>query len=521
MWLVHHFSDVAGRLYPVVILGKVHSRMENPPEYVEVTTTAGKVRGKWRPTSGGADSARSAAFLGIPFAEPPVGELRFAAPVKKRPWSGVRDALDYGATAQRGDAGVTLIPEPSVEGDSTLNVNVFTPSPEPVEDGTGLPVLVWIHGGAYSAGSPASPWYDGRNFNRDGIVTVSLSYRLGFTGFGWIEGAPQNRGVRDWIAGLEWVRDNISAFGGDPGNVTIAGQSAGGGAVLTLLGMEAAQGLFHRVQALSSPIPDVDPEAARSFAQRLAQMLDVTPDVAGFASIPEEELLQAQEQVLLLSGEDMARSGDVALPVGPTVDGDLIRMRTLEAIAAGVGAEKHLVIGAADDEMSMALVQSDGAPTQQPASEVLTELGIVGRAQSEYLAANEDVIQKGAAALRGRVIGDSVIRVPTFLAIQARGDAPTWVYRFAWASPNFGGAVHCIDVPFFFDRLDDPTTGMLLGPDGPKELADEVHDAAVRFVRSGDPGWVRYTPEHPIVRVWDVPIAEVEDGYASVRPLMQ
>ena len=156
----------------------------------EVRIAEGLVRGRWRdttpPGSGARGRLRSAAFLGIPFAEAPVGELRFAAPVPKAPWEGVFDAAAFGATAQRGDPGVTLIPEPSVEGDSTLNVNVYTPA-VPVgddADSAGMPVLVYIHGGGYFAGSPASPWYDGRNFNRDGVVTVTLSYRLGFDGFG-------------------------------------------------------------------------------------------------------------------------------------------------------------------------------------------------------------------------------------------------------------------------------------------------------------------------------------------------
>ena len=133
-----------------------------------------------------------------------------------------------------------------------------------------LPVLVYIHGGGFTGGSPASPWYDGRAFNRDGVVTVTVSYRLGFDGFGHIAGAPSNRGVRDWIAALEWVRDNIAAFGGDPSRVTIAGQSAGGGAVLTLLGMPAAQDLFHSAWALSGAIADVSRERARTLSAKLA-----------------------------------------------------------------------------------------------------------------------------------------------------------------------------------------------------------------------------------------------------------
>ena len=132
---------------------------------VEVDTIAGRVRGHWRADPAGP----SAAFLGIPFAEAPIGDLRFAAPVPHAPWEGVRDATAFGATPQRGDPGVTLIPEPSVPGESTLNVNVFTPAPA---TDAALPVLVYIHGGGYFAGSPASPWYDGAAFNRDGVVTV-------------------------------------------------------------------------------------------------------------------------------------------------------------------------------------------------------------------------------------------------------------------------------------------------------------------------------------------------------------
>ncbi len=164
---------------------------------------------------------------------------------------------------------------------------MFTPSPARAEQGTGLPVLVWIHGGGYFAGSPASVWYDGRNFNRDDVVTVSISYRLGFDGFGWIEDAPSNRGVRDWLLALEWVQQNIAVFGGDPSRVTIAGQSAGGGAVLTLLGMEKAQHLFHGVYSISGALADVAATRAETFGRGLATAGGVEPTVAGFSSLSE------------------------------------------------------------------------------------------------------------------------------------------------------------------------------------------------------------------------------------------
>jgi hypothetical protein len=200
---------------------------------------SGAVRGFWRPGS--------AAFLGIPFAEPPFGELRFQAPVPRAPWSGVRDALGYAPTPQRKAlAEITTIPEPSIPGDDILTLNVFTPRPS--EDGEPLPVLVYIHGGGYVAGSPASPWYDGAAFNRDGVVTVTVSYRLGFDGFGWLPDAPANRGILDWLLALEWVRDNIAQFGGDPAR-SDAGHQVGVVGLRTV-GVGDGEGGYRLVQFL-------------------------------------------------------------------------------------------------------------------------------------------------------------------------------------------------------------------------------------------------------------------------------
>src|SRR5580704_13359613 len=181
-------------------------------------TRYGQVRGQVR------DGVAS--FLGIPYAASPTGELRFAAPEPPEPWAGVRDATAYGPTPPKPaypapfDA---VLPEPDVPGDDWLNLNVWAP-----EDLAGdRPVIVWIHGGAFANGNCAIPMYDGHNFARDGVVFVALNYRLGVEGFALLPGAPPNRGLLDQIAALEWVRDNIAAFGGDPANVTIFGESAG------------------------------------------------------------------------------------------------------------------------------------------------------------------------------------------------------------------------------------------------------------------------------------------------------
>lgn len=489
-------------------------------DFVEVDTAAGRVRGRWRPTTGGRGNPRSAAFLGIPFAEPPIGELRFQAPVPKRPWDGVLDALEFAATAQRGDPGVTLIPEPSVEGDSTLNVNVFTPAlPRPKVD-AGLPVLVWIHGGGYFAGSPASPWYDGRNFNRDGVVTVSLSYRLGFDGFGWIADAPSNRGVRDWLLALEWVQQNIAAFGGDPASVTIAGQSAGGGAVLTLLGMERAQHLFQGVYAVSGALADVAPARAEAFGRGLAATAGVEPTVAGFSSVDEDRLLALQKKATKLGPSSIGSVVEEGLPLGPTIDGDLLPRSTRASLAAGVGADKQLVLGATDDEFTMAFSGAEKTLRWVPRGPLLKKLGLPKHARREYLAANADIAALSTARIAGRLLTDRMFRSALLRVVADRGDAPTWVYRFSWPSGRFGFAEHCLDVPFFFDCLDGPAMEPLAGPNPPQELADQVHAGAVAFITGGDPGWPRHHGAAGIARVYDTRTRDVADAYASVRPLL-
>ncbi|MFT4215237.1 MAG: carboxylesterase family protein [Microbacterium sp.] len=489
-----------------------------------VDTAAGRVRGLWREIPG--SPARSAAFLGIPFAQPPVGELRFAAPVPVAKWEGVRDALSFAATAQRGDPGVTLIPEPSVPGESTLNVNVFTPAPGDTD--AALPVLVWIHGGGYFAGSPASPWYDGRSFNRDGVVTVTTSYRLGFDGFGWIEDAPANRGVRDWLLALEWVQQNIAVFGGDPARVTIAGQSAGGGAVLTLLGMPAAQHLFRSAYALSGATTDVAPARAEALGRDIAGRLGVAPTRAGLSTASEERMLEAQKAATEISGPDaMGRMVKEGLGLGPAIDGDLITRPTLESLAAGVGADKPLVLGATDDEFSMVVARAASRLRWIPLSVLLGRTGLKGAALKAYLAANRDVAARGHAAVLGRYLTDGMFRTKVVTTARARGAAPTWVYQYSYRSTQPGAtqglSVHCIDVPFWFDCLDSVQLEGLTGPRPPQELADATHAAAVALISRGDPGWPRWSDQPGTARVFGGEagvVSDATDAYASVLPLI-
>jgi len=468
-----------------------------------VRTSAGSVRGFWR--------GSCATFTGIPYAAAPVGPLAFRAPRPHAKWDGVRDAVHQGATPQRGKTGATLVPEPSVPGDETLNVNVFTPSFDEK-----LPVLVYIHGGAYASGSIASPWYDGAAFARDGVVTVTLSYRIAFPGFGWVPGSEQNRAVRDWIAALEWVQENIAAFGGDPGRVTIAGQSAGGGAVLTLLGIPATHHLFHAAWSMSPTLSLVEQRAALALSSALAAALNVPNTAEGLGSVAPRDLGRAQKP-LVASRRNLAgirRSLDGGLRMGPTVDGELIDRPTISALRAGSGSEIPLVIGSTDDEFTIVLSPYTRALRWVPTSLALALVGFRGERARAWRTANPRM-GRGSAAILGQYATDMGFRRHVRRVGDARRSENTWGYRFAWPSPTNGLAFHCLDVPFFFDVLSAPGVAAVAGPNPPQELADEVHRAAVEFVtthRLPAPTW-------PAATVFDTPMSLAPDAYAEVAPL--
>lgn len=469
-------------------------------------TTRGPVRGERR-----ADGTYR--FLGIPYAQPPVGELRFAAPVPPEPWTEPLDATAHGPTAQRRPfADVTTIPEPTIPGAGILNLNVFTPDTAPAE---GLPVLVWIHGGGYVAGSAASPWYDGAAFNRDGVVLVSLGYRLGIEGFLHLEDAPDNRGVRDWIAALEWVRDNIASFGGDPAKVTVAGQSAGGGAVLTLLSVPSARGLFRGALAVSGALLRPDgPRAARAAARLFTARTGLPATAGALRDLGDDEILALQDR-LAEDGPD--REGlPPMLALAPFADGELVPVPPAEALTAGdAGADVPLLLGFTADEFSMI-----PAPDGVPLPVLLGALGLAPDRADAFAAAYADV---PGHTLFGQAMTDVVFRAPNLAVADARAarERPTWLYEFAWRPPVGGLATHCLDLPFAFDRLDAEGVPEALGPTPPQALADAVHRAWVAFVTDQDPGadWPRYTPAGRATKVWDAVPRVARDPHAHVRDL--
>lgn len=443
----------------------------------------------------GIERPGSLAFLGIPYAEVPFGANRFRAPVARAAWKDTFDATHYGATPQRrAPFENPAIPEPIVAGDDILNLNVFTPT---TDADAKLPVHVYIHGGGYIAGSHVGSWFDGATYNVDGIVVVTLSYRLGFEGFGWIADAPRNRGMLDMVCALEWVRDNITAFGGDPARVTISGQSAGGGAVLTLLAMPAAQGLFHGVIAHSPVIGASTAAEHEARGRAFATRAGVQPTVAGWSALTEDEVLDVQF-AQMVEGErihPMASNikttvtalGEVTMAWAPALDPDTLPVAPFEAWANGFNRDVHLLIGATADEFVF-------PPVGAPAEAVRAWLDDSGLPEP-YVRYALDAIAAGDPDPIGR-LGTAVMfrrNVLDVAAVRRSGGAQAWMYDFVHASSVSGLSGHCLELPFTWNCLADAHVTTMLGPDQPQGLADAMHGAWVAFVRDGAPGWAEGT----------------------------
>ncbi|WP_345562858.1 carboxylesterase family protein [Streptomyces plumbiresistens] len=397
----------------------------------------------------GRRDGRTRRFLGIPFAQQPTGARRFAAPVRRGRFRQPYDASRHGPTSQRVPLfATTTVPEPSVPGDDVLNLGVVAPAAD--EDRGPFPVLVWIHGGAFLAGSPASPWYDGRGFARDGVVCVTVGYRLGVDGFAVLDGVPTNLGLRDLLLALDWVQENIAAFGGEPDRVTVAGQSAGGAAVLALLSSPARDGRFHRAVSLSGGFFEAG--AVPGFLDELGDRLGVPATRSGFGDRTVEEL---QRAVLDLRDE---RGGDGTLVLAPFVGDDVLPVPVADGLAAH-GHDVPLLLGATGDEFDSGAGSTD----------------------------------------EGRLAGtrrtDTLFRAACPRAAAARRDAAagTWLYSFEWPSPVLGGAAHCVDIPYFFDVLDAPGVAQALGPNPPRDLATSMHADLTAFVHGREPAWARAT----------------------------
>ena len=475
-----------------------------------VALGSGRVRGTY--------AAGVASFKRIPYAANPfTAETRFQAPQPVAPWVGLRDATAFGPPP----------PQPSRDPQSTLfggpddlTLNVWTPDP----GAKALPVMVWIPGGAFVRVDASEAAYDGTRFAADGIVVVTVNYRVGVDGFMAIEGAPANRGLLDQIAALEWVRDNIAAFGGDAGNVTLFGQSAGAESIAVLLASQKAAGLFKRAILQSPPMQAMDADDATRLADVFAEKLGVEPTVAGLGSVPFDDLIAAIPD---LSAELKDRDEWGRLSLGgtaflPVIDGNVVDASPIEMLARAGDAGVPVIVGSTDEEARIYMVPG-GAIDRVSSEDIdafIDELNLPADTLPIYRAQMPDgTIGDRLTALQS----DYTFRMPALRIAELRsGNRQTWHYNFSWRSPAYGGrlgAAHFVDVPFSFDTLSSDQAKTFVGDNPPLSLADAMHGAWAAFAKTGDPGWPTYDLATRRTMRFDEKSRLVDDPEKAVRPL--
>ncbi|MFI6538249.1 carboxylesterase/lipase family protein [Nonomuraea sp. NPDC050547] len=441
-------------------------------------------------------------FLGIPYAEAPFGPNRFAAPVPAGPWEGTFEAVRFGPQPPQPPLLPGVAPWSSAEGLDCLSVNVWTPDP----GGAGLPVMVWIYGGAYLIGTAGLPEYDGTRLAREGVVVVTFNHRVGMEGYGLIEGAPANRALLDQVQALRWVRENIAAFGGDPGNVTVFGESAGAGAAACLMAMPSAAGLFRRVIAQSVPATFYAPELAARMTAGIMARAGGSP----YERSP-EELLAA---VHAFSSHDLrgniaewGASGIAEMPFAPVVDGEVLPETPWEALADGAACDVDLLVGFTRDEYALFMAMGEGGDTAQALKTLAPpQAGVV------YRTAYPE------AELQLRLMSDWLFRMPSTLLADAH-TGPTYAYELTWA-PTALGACHGLDVPLTFGTLDSELARLLTGGSSEAEgLSAQFRSAWTRFAATGSPGWPEYEPVNAMTHLFDVTPSDVGDPESATRAL--
>ncbi|MFB9430642.1 carboxylesterase/lipase family protein [Streptoalloteichus tenebrarius] len=464
-----------------------------------LATTDGRLRGRWI-------SDDIHVVLGVPYAAAPFGDNRFRPPRPAPRWSGVRDATSFGPIAPQ-SAELPGAPVWRPRDEDVLTLNVWSPRPA----GRALPVLFWIHGGAYTFGSSAQPDYDAAALAASGLVVVTSNHRLGFEGFGHVPGLPDNRGLLDQVAALRWVRDNIAVFGGDPDNVTIAGQSSGAGSVVCLMAMGQARGLFRRAIAHSVPDAFFSVEHAARITERIARAAGVAPTVAGLTRATPNALVSASDQVVreYRADRDSGRLHYDPVLYGPVVDGDVLPADPLTALAAGVARDVDLLVCHALEEAW--LMHEVGGLAEVRSEEDLArfavDLGIPPHVVRAYHAArpSASVLDRYLALVGDAKFGEFSSRLAER---HGRAGGRAHLSRFARRRTGRDGVVrawHCADVPFVFGNLDAVGAEFLLGgppDDRDRALSRRMSRAWAGFAATGDPGWPALAERDSPVRIW-------------------
>ncbi len=461
-------------------------------------------------------------FAGVPYAAAPLENLRFKPPQPPAPWTEPRETLKFGPAAPQVPTGGMTDSAQVRWSEDCLTLNVQTPAC----DDAGRAVMVWIHGGGYRTGQSSIPWYNGARFAANGdVVVVSINYRLGALGFtdlshlGPEYALSSVSGILDQIAALRWVQDNVAAFGGDPARVTIAGESAGGFSVSTLLGCESAQGLFQRAIPQSGGAHHTLPEgASKTVTRHFLEALGVS-DAVGLSAVPVDEILNAQMATIKHFERGAGVMTDLGVAVGPFYpahDNELLPRSPLAAIRAGVGADVAVLTGSNADETTLwGYGDVDDEKLQRIAA---------GLSAGELVATYRGTRPHAdPAALVIAMTSDHMFRIPAIRLAEARAahtDA-TWMYLFTWASRAFAGrlgATHALEIPFAFDNLDRAGVDLFIGPgEIPQNVADTMHTAWTSFIKDGNPGWDAYNLEARTTMVFDDTSTTTDDPAAEER----
>jgi para-nitrobenzyl esterase len=491
-----------------------------------VATNAGKVAGYVR--------NGMFTFKGIPYGDTTEGANRFMPPAKPKPWTGLRSSRQVGYVSPQGPRGGWANDEEAfmfswddgIQGEDCLRVNVWTPG---LGDGKKRPVMVWLHGGGFTAGSGQElRSYDGENLARRGdVVVVTLNHRLNVLGYlnlaayGDKYAQSANVGMLDIVAALEWVRDNIAVFGGDPGTVTIFGQSGGGGKVSALMGMPDAKGLFHRAIVESGSMLKMGTqERSRKLADLIVRELGLSAEtIDKLQTMPYAQLLEASTTVMRKNNPRPAggvpnfrRMADM-LGFAPVVDEKVLPAHPFEPKASEISADVPMIVGTTLNEFVSAI--------NHPEYEEMTDAEMVQKVETMFPGKSANIV----VAFKQRTpnvkpfdiwshIAASTVRENAIKQCKAKaalGKAPAYLYWFTWQTPILDGrprAFHCAEIAFAFDNIDrcEKMTGG--GPDA-RALAAKVSDAWIHFARTGDPShpgipkWTPFSPETVPTMIFD------------------
>ena len=513
-----------------------------------IETAGGKVQGLVR---GGIST-----FLGVRYGAPPIGPLRWRPPQKPKPWTTVADCSHYGAPAMQMASGTIASPvsdfgmqmdqvftTPSdlkIQNEDCLFLNIWTPAC----DARRRPVMVWIHGGGFAFGSSSQPIYDCEGLASHGdVVAVSMNHRLnafGYLHLGDLMGPDYaesgNVGMLDLVACLEWVRDNIAAFGGDPANVTIMGQSGGGAKVSILMAMPAAKGLFHKASIQSGPGLKVGrKETATAGARKVLAELGLAPgDIKALQAVPAQTLLAAVDAVNARMGPGFGMGPPPGIPLDPIVDGVTLTRDPFDPDAPAVSADVPLLIGFVKDEMTLFVAAEPwfGRMTEADLAKMTAPFGAKGKALIDAWRVIEPRYSPTyllTAAISSNFAMAGSVRLAERKAAQAAaGGAPVYMWNLTWETPVSQGVFktpHTMEIPFMLYSFDQARA--FVGPGAqPKRMADQMCGAWVAFARTGrpegplSPHWPPYDASRRATMVFNLESRVVDDPNSAVRKIV-